>query len=356
MAVILEENHCFDAEMYADELDLEIARDFKDDQRINLGKWVLRYLFVNLLDEELNRDAAYRKDLITNSSKSGSVQRMNAPHSIQLPIRPSELPNESNEDDCMITPKAMNGIPGTPGLLIGVATPLSNGVNPGQSGQSTAQIPATIEEGSALDKRDSQRIQSGTLTERTPDYFSTNPQPKASTGGQTKAPVTPSETAAPDASNTASPVEEDKDEKTGSSFFGKKLRMNFPKKLGRPSVEVKPAVVDERSEDSDKSEEKDDRPIQDNFFGTIQKLRLEYGERLQQEPSQPLASVISPSLPNETPNLIHPPYTAVIIQEERPDSGGVADLYRGTVSSVGRDADLIEQFAPMWLGELLLRV
>lgn len=33
LACILEENYCFDAEMYADELELENASDFRDDQR-----------------------------------------------------------------------------------------------------------------------------------------------------------------------------------------------------------------------------------------------------------------------------------------------------------------------------------
>ena len=33
LAVILEENYCFDAESYADELELENRSDFRDDQR-----------------------------------------------------------------------------------------------------------------------------------------------------------------------------------------------------------------------------------------------------------------------------------------------------------------------------------
>ena len=33
LACILEENYCFDAEMYADELELENASEFRDDQR-----------------------------------------------------------------------------------------------------------------------------------------------------------------------------------------------------------------------------------------------------------------------------------------------------------------------------------
>ncbi|MCJ1228200.1 hypothetical protein MMC12_004861 [Toensbergia leucococca] len=149
----------------------------------------------------------------------------------------------------------------------------------------------------------------------------------------------------------------DKEEKTkeSSSLFGKKFRMNFPKKLGRSSVDTKPAVVDEKAEESDKSEEKEDKIVEHNFLGTIQKIRYDYEDLLREYPSRPLVTGISPSMPSETPMIRLPPYTAVIIQEDTPDSGGVADLYRGTVGSLGRDADLVEKSAPMWLGDLLLR-
>ena len=132
--------------------------------------------------------------------------------------------------------------------------------------------------------------------------------------------------------------------------------MNFPKKLGRTSVEVKPAAVDEKAEESDKSEEKEEQLIEDNFFGTIQRLHYDYEEQLQNTSAQAIPSGIYPSSSNETPKLEPPPNTTIIIQEDRPDSGGVTDLYRGTVQSVGQDADLIEKSGPMWLGDLLLRV
>lgn len=42
LACILEENYCFDAEMYADELEIENASDFRDDQRSKLS--ILHFL------------------------------------------------------------------------------------------------------------------------------------------------------------------------------------------------------------------------------------------------------------------------------------------------------------------------
>ena len=353
LACILEENYCFDAETYADELGVENAGEFRDDQRINLGKWILRFLFAKLIDEEIERDAKFRQDLMTNGSKPSNLRRENAPSSIQLPVIPS--PSFTNEDDSMITPRPMiitDGItrpPNTPGLMIGAATPHINGA----TSTSGPARPATMEEGTTLEKRTSQQSQPRTSSDRTSDYFSSNAQAKSPVDGQSKGPVTPGETSLEAAAS--SPVDADKEEKS-SSLFGKKFRMNFPKKLGRTSQDVKPAVVDEKSEESDKSEEKEDKTIQDNFYGTIQKIRYDYEECIEHGPSQNLAPGITPSSLNETPLLEPPLSTTVIIQEDRPDSGGVADLYRGTVRSAGNDADLIEKTGPMWLGELLLKV
>ena len=355
LACILEENYCFDAEMYADELDIENAGEFRDDQRINLGKWILRFLFAKLIGEEIERDAKFRHDLMANTSKPTTLRRENAPSSIQLPV--IHPPSFMNEDDSMITPRptiVTDGITrppntNTPGLTIGAATPYINGVT-STSGPNRS---VTAEEGTALEKRVSQHSQPRSSSDRASDYFSSNAQAKSPVDGQLKGPVTPGDTSLETA--TTSPVDADKEEKS-SSLFGKKFRMNFPKKLGRTSQDVKPAVVDEISEESDKSEEKEDKTVQDNFFGTIQKLRYDYEERIQRGPSQPLATGITPSSLNETPLLRPPPFTTVLIQEEQPDSGGVADLYRGTISSVGSDADLIERTAPMWLGDLLLKV
>lgn len=324
---------------------------------VNLGRWILRFLFARLIDEELERDTVYRKELMAKSSEPTSLSRQNAPPVIQLPtLSPQGTNFNANEDDTAITPRALNGIvrPSmTPGLSIGIATPHHNGV--GQSPQTQNNIPTTIEEGTALEKRLSQYSQPRSSSDRQGDYFTSSPRPMSPAEGQSKAPVTPDESSLD--ATAQSPNNPDKEEKSKDSrWFNKKFPMNFPKKLGRSSGDSKPAVVDEKSEESDKSDDKDDKTIQDNLFGAIQKIRYKYEEDLISTPSQYLQSRMRPSTLSDTPGLQLPPYTSVIIQEERPDSGGVADLYRGAVISVGQDADLIEQKAPMWLGEILLLV
>ncbi|KAL9599496.1 MAG: hypothetical protein Q9219_003835 [cf. Caloplaca sp. 3 TL-2023] len=352
LACILEENYCFDAEMYADELQLDGNCELKEDQRINLGKWILRYLFARLIDEEIARDETYRRQL--SSKHSRKTQRALGPSSIQIPSpNPNPWPTLRPEDDSLITPRASNGnaIPAiTPGLAIGIATP-----HPGfavNSVPGSTDAPST-DQHSSLEKTSSNHSQSRSSSDKSKDYFSVNPSAHA-TLDQHARPSTPGEDSSE--TSTQSPVDGDREDKPkeGTSLFGKRFRMNFPK-LGRVSTEAKAPAVDEKAEESDKSEEKEERTVEDNFLGVIQTLHYEYEEFLQTNPSQPLPLGVYPSSRNETPLLEPPPNTTIIIQEDRPDSGGVNDIYRGTVRSVGHDADLIERSGPMWLGDLLLR-
>lgn len=360
LAVILEENYCFDAEMYADEWALDDPSAFRDDQRINLGRWVLRFLFARLIDEELARDVVYREELVAKNSTSSTTRHENVPPPLSLPV-PSPKDNIPHEDDSQITPKPVtNGTksPTSPGQSNGLATTQSNGAgtlnSPVQNAQSN--LPSTAEEGTLLGKRLSQHSAGRSSTDKS-DYLNSSSSPKSPADPQTSL-INDSSLTANQDGTVQSPADGEKDEKVkeGKSLFGKKFRMNFPKTLGgRTSTDTKPAVVDEKAEESDKSSEKEEKHVEDNLYGTIQKIRYSYTAQVHNNPSQYLQVGITPSLLNETPMLRHPPNTLVIIQEERPDSGGVADLYRGTVSSTGQDADQIEKSAPMWLGDLLLR-
>ena len=303
--------------------------------------------------------------MISNLQTSSGLRRDNAPPLIQLPNPPmQEWKAETLNDDSLITPRPVNGnlVPAmTPGLSIGVATPYVGSTNFSSPLQN--HLPRTSEEGSDLNKRLSGQSQPRSSTEKQPDYFSSVPNPQSPSDAQTKAPSTPGDSYSEATSQTLvdderKGVDDERKEKPKniSSLFDKKFRMNFPKKLGRTTTEAKPAAVDEKAEESDMSEEKEEKTFEENFFGTIQKVRHDYEEHIRIKPFDPLPPGIRPSLPHETPVLSLPPSTTIIIQEDRPDSGGVADLYRGTASSVGLDVDLIEKAGPRWLGDLLLQV
>lgn len=333
LAVVLEEYNCFDAEMYADEIVMENPVDFRDDQRINLGKWVLRHIFSRLIDEMIKRDEGVRQEL---KEKNAAKQRALPPSGLQMP---TSNPFSGGDDDNMSTPRGNGGyVPMTPGMGIGVATPAA-----------MPSLPGVMEEG--LHKVDSQispNVQNA-------DYFS-NAVPPA----ETKPAATPTEPPAdalktPALDNEKHTNGKDKDKESG--IFGKKFKMSFgSKKTNRsPSMnaETKPVVEAEKAESTSETSEPIEKEVDDSFAGVIQKIHQEYERHFVDRPEEPLDSLITPSLPTETPVLKPPVLTTVIIQEET--SGGSADLYCGSVGSVGKDADFILDKAPMWLGDLLLR-
>ena len=357
VAVILEENTCFDAEMYADELDLDEDIEFREDQRINHGKWVLRYLFSNLNTQDIQRDQVYRKKLLS-AQEEKKLQRENAPGSIQIPQAHT---NGWNHD-------TSNG-PASDSTL----RP-TNGTKAGTPGMGIALAPAADEGAATTQPRKSSERNSG-------DYFSPTQAPSAelTTGGVTKAPVTPGESAIDDKDTSEGTPKADTPSGKEAGLFGKKFSvrgMSFGtmKKLGRAQEKDKQPVVEEKDEaesDSRSSKTSNSRVVDDNLLGTVQKIRFAYEDSIQgQIQSQQahenglpvpavsnidLTSAITPSLPADTPVLKPPPNTTILIQEDRPEAGGVADLFEGTVGSLGTMCDMVEKAAPMWLGDVLLK-
>ncbi|GAB7343174.1 hypothetical protein MBLNU457_1244t1 [Dothideomycetes sp. NU457] len=368
LAITLEENTCFDAEVYADELEDGQGIEFKEDQRINLGKWVLRYLFADIIEEEGLRDQAFRKHLL-NEQRNKRIERVNAPSQIQLPqLQTNGWHAPGPENRSATTPKAINGSrdPTTPGLGIGLVTP---GAPLGSAG---ARLSADV--------------QSTGLARRSTDYFSTdrspNPGPMSPTVADGNRPATPTATTDPEGKPAASEDQKDAqaEPKDTPSKFGKKFRMgSYMKKLSRTATTIekeKPAITEEKQQDDDgdnKSEKTDNsREVEENLLGTVQKIRFEYQDILQQQAQHQsaidaaggalgeskdltLETLVTPSMPSETPVLKPPAKTTLLIQEDRPEAGGVADLFKGTVGTLRESVDLIEKIAPMWLGDVLLR-
>ena len=228
-----------------------------------------------------------------------------------------------------------------------------------RNSQHNPYLTPTTEEGSQRERTQTQRnsAQEGT------DYFGQSPSATNShTNGK---PAEPKEDPPDSKEETvSSPTEPDTPAKKSKGMFGKKFNMSFNmKKFGTGTgtgttvpEPAKPAVVDEKTEDSDSHSTKtNEKVVEDNFLGSIQKMRQSYEEQLASDPGK-LETQIAPSLPNDTPVLKPPASTTILIQEDRPEAGGVADLFEGKVGSLGLQADLIEKVAPMWLADVLLKV
>ncbi|KAL2185012.1 WD40 repeat-like protein [Thermothelomyces heterothallicus CBS 203.75] len=359
LTVVLEPYNCFDAEMYADELVLDEPVEFREDQRINLGKWVLRYLFAELIDEEIRRDEAFRQKLNQGAATKRKVGgRAARPLAISIPSEPGWGP--ADPSSATPRPSGSQYPPMTPGFGIGLATPGSP-VPPALEGLTTPLSPV-------VDRRFSQVSRPSQERE---DYFSDAiqspdgaPKPAQNPAAEVppveeKSTKTPGETAGKE--SEPKDKDKDKDKENGKSpgtMFGKKFRMGMSfgsKKLGRSmstAAAEKPAVLDEKAEESESSSNHEKEEFDDSFLGVIQRIRSEYEKQMAEHPDQPVETKITPSLANDTPVLKLPPATKVIIQEET--SGGSAEMYRGTVASVGADASVIEERAPQWLGDVLL--
>ena len=185
--------------MYADEIEMEEPIEFRDDQRINLGKWVLRHIFSRLIDEMIRRDEVYRREL---KEKTTVKQRMLPPSGLQMPTGN----NFSTVDDDNSTPRG-NGthVPMTPGMGIGVATPAP-----------MPNLPGVLEEGGTLHKVDS-RISSSVTNG---DYFASALAVPPETS---KPAATPGATEV-SADTAKTPVEAEKQTNgKESGIFGKKI-------------------------------------------------------------------------------------------------------------------------------------
>lgn len=327
---------------------------------VNLGKWILRWLFAPLVDAETNRDEEYRAELI---AKGEEIERENSNQAVDIPIgdvpRSLNIPIPTNSSSTTPRPGSdLYASPTTPGFGIGFAnTPgtLSSSIGGSTSNNfGTSPGPGLGEYAEQLTSPTQQTMDPirNSVSDRSSDYFTTKMQ--GTSADTEKSPGEQTPTA------VQSPTEPDKEEKKkgGSSLFSKKFR-EFPRKLGRAPSEVKPQQIQEEGQkvaDSDKSSVKEERTFENNLGGLVERIQHGYSEHLTANPGQELTSAISPIPENETPVLEISPRTAVFIQEETGDTALACDLYRGSVGTVSEDILKLEKSIPMWLAELLLKV
>ena len=328
-----------------------------DSKAVNLGKWVLRYLFSNLIDEEIRRDEVFRSDMVKQKEEGPQRSR---PTNIQLPDATLNGWNHSASGPTSAsTIKANHNAlqpPPTPGLAIGLATPMAAPQSVGRNSQHNPFLTPTTEEDPKLAETPQTQRSS---TQDAGDYFGSAATTNGNSGEHGK-PTEGKEAFAESKEETVqSPSEPDTPAKKGKGMFGKKFNMTFTMKkfsAATPVTEQVKPTVDDKSDDSDsRSTKTDEKNMEANFLSTIHEIRQGYQDQLSAGASR-LETKLTPSLPSDTPVLKPPASTTILIQEDRPDAGGVTDLFEGQVGSLGLQADLVEKVAPMWLAEVLLRV
>lgn len=334
-------DRCFEAEIYADEAGYGPEKNFGDELRLNMAKWLLRNLFLGFVREQ-------QRVLTPRRSKDpGNPHEHSPPHrSMHRGIAPSHIDingsmerrrsgsdtsKESNLPSTMVvsspsmipaSPPPVTGVKGTSPLLtpmipLGVLNdsslpiilqspqvqPGSSDVTPMPSKSQHTPVPGTPRETSDYF---SQRLRSGSVSVTTPGDEARTPSQDTISGG-------PSSGLMGRLRN-----------------LGKGSSRRAPNDILTPNT---PTIVGSELIKESNAEEN----IPANTAPTPLQL-------LQANASIPSSS--------EAPLLALPQNTMIYISEET--SFGWSTAYRGTVRTTGRDTRVLEGTMPMWLLDYLL--
>ncbi|ODV89202.1 hypothetical protein CANCADRAFT_3834 [Tortispora caseinolytica NRRL Y-17796] len=330
LAVFLDPNKCFEAEVYADELfedstassnnvangiDHHRKSSFPEDHRINLGRWVLTYLFQDVLKIELERDAAYRASMI-KSSRSNSRSSDSKMFKVWTFSRST-------------SPKA--------------SPVVSRSSTPAPSSPTSGQLPRIFDHTTKYAPEDPL---SGEKEQDEPDshYDSTSSSH----------------------TDDEHPSDASKSGNTQGSFFGKIKSLS----RGKVSRTGSSSSILPKKDETDKDpnlervpEAKDAANGEENGNGTdsfmvdsksaIESLVAEI--RSAYTPENCGTSLLTPPSYIDAPPITIPPETGLYITEASPGSFGNMELYRGTLASMNSEIDTVEKIIPRWLAAMLLK-
>lgn len=289
--VTLEENTCFDAEIYADEMIPEIGEDLlksyslenpgvKDllyDQRINLGKLVIKNLFSSLIDEEVKRDRDLRTSLVLKSN-GVNISSDQEPPAQRLKTRDADFL------DCVQAE--------VPPTVVSEQTAPANSPSPPNGVTSSSK-----------DKS------SGGFMNR----FRFGKNNKKNKNNDPSSNGTASNTTASMTNLTATAT---------------------------PSSAL--------------ASEEDIIQLQ-TLEEVVADLQKDYAEKSRNSNATSLfPSSFTPPVPHDLPVIPIPAHTKLMISELGKDSGGLVDLYRGNVGCIPADIDKLEKLIPAWIARVLL--
>ncbi|KAI0357265.1 hypothetical protein OH77DRAFT_1519667 [Trametes cingulata] len=360
---------CFESEIYADEAGYGPERQFNEEARLNIGKWVLRNLFQGFIREEQRMAARRAREHGVYDPAHHRLQRGSAPTHIDINSPNSVARSRTSSD--VSSRSAVSNAQGTRSATIIVAPNMLPAVSPSISPaprSSPLMTPMIPLHGTIRDSALSPIPQSPSTAEATPmprgrtdnpkadgaatpaappssyppagnnDYFSLRRRGSVSTSGGAPTPDDfsgwgkPSSQSVPDTSGLATPSTP-----TMGSIMGrlKAFGKSSKRQASEPASVVTPGGTLTSPPPDAASMESLTHPVT-------------------KTPAQILLSgPLSPPPSSEAPALPLPPHTSIVISEEAPS--GWVTLYRGHLSSTGSDARQLEEVMPLWLLECLLQ-
>ncbi|KAJ2918916.1 hypothetical protein MD484_g1508, partial [Candolleomyces efflorescens] len=336
LAIHLNER-CFDAEVYADEVGFSHDKSFNDETKLNVGKWVLRNLFLGFIREEM-----HLKKLQDSPPKDGSLppsvtRTERERHSGESPRKHRHRPSPSVDS----IPRSSKNVPtsavviNSPKMIPAVPPVITS--FPRSSPLLTPLIPLIpVKEllPPIVQSPTSSPIENGSMM-RTPstgpgkesDYFSLRNRQQSLTGTgpdentSTTGPGTPK----PDLVPPPTPS-------TPSGLMGR--LKNFGKITRRPVSDASPTLG--------ASVPTEVLAISEEAVAEIPKTPMQL---LLSGPLTPPSNVDAPTHAFPTP-------TAVLISEEA--TPAYRTIYRGQVATTNYDVSALEDAMPLWLAEYLL--
>ncbi|PWN39402.1 hypothetical protein IE81DRAFT_369128 [Ceraceosorus guamensis] len=318
LSVHLEEQRTFDAELYADEAVFLDPSVFREDQRVNVGKMVLRSLLKSFVETETSV-----RSTATPLVPEG-VLAAERPEVMQAgPLRISIPRTQPHGHQGL----AKRDFPHTPGMTIALAEParspaiLATNSSPLTPTASRGGIAGLTSSFSALASASAQTPLATTLPGASSDYFSLA---NSSTAINTPAPAGESRT--PTSSRPQTPASSSNQVSGGAGLMSR-LKWGKSSKSERASAQDVKATtkVAGAGEESDTSAN-DDLSNLRQFF------------------TKPLSI---PPL-NEVPVVIFPPDTTILI-ETSSSLGTWEIVYRGLVRTGSADVAALETSAPRWV-------
>ncbi|KAI0820850.1 hypothetical protein BC628DRAFT_1422525 [Trametes gibbosa] len=354
---------CFESEIYADEAGYGPERQFSEEARLNIGKWVLRNLFQGFVREEQRQASRRTREHASHDSQQHRLQRGTGPTHIDIGSPTNTGRSRTSSDVSARSTSSSTPRSGTIILAANMLPAVSPSISPGirSSPLMTPMIPL---HGNIRDSALSPIPQSPSTADATPmprgstntqraetvttppssfppagnDYFSIRtrrgsvstsggaPTPDEFSGWGSKVPLVPDSSAMPSPSTP-----------TMGSIMGR-LKA-FGKSSKRAASEGSGVVTAGGTLTSISGGTASAESITTPDIKTPAKSLL--------------SGPITPPPSSEAPALPLPPQTSINISEEAPS--GWVTLYRGSISSTGTDARLLEEVMPMWLLECLLQ-
>ncbi|CDO72560.1 hypothetical protein BN946_scf184983.g43 [Trametes cinnabarina] len=356
---------CFESEIYADEAGYGSDRQFSEEARLNIGKWVLRNLFQGFIREE-QRLAARRAREHASHESNHRLQRGSAPTHIDLGIPNSMARSRTSSD---VSSRSVGSVPGprsasiilSPNMLPAVSPSISHA--PRSSPLMTPMIPL---HNTMRDSTLSPIPQSPGTADATPLPRGRNDGPKSDAAGT---PTGPPSSYPPAGHNDyfslrtrrgsvstsgTAPTPDD-----FSGWGGKSSSVPDTSSLVTPSTPTMGSIMGRLKAFGKSARRQASEPSgAATPGGTLTSppsgaTAGSLNHPVTKTPAQALLSgPVSPPPSSEAPALPLPPHTSIIISEEAPS--GWVTLYRGSISSTGNDTRQLEEVMPMWLLECLL--